>query len=515
MFCGTSQTFVSLLVRCLGRRCFTLVVDAASSPGSSGAKIRIGDFSACCAPPLKLPANPQQGCLNNNKTRIRTSSSSAFLLVLQDSSLAMMRQLDWFGFRGRKSCVGQLLVLPQVTKLLAERSLGNGCHKRLLATSPFTATHSPQSSKSPETPLLKQLQSRIKFSGPLTIHDYMKEVLINPISGYYSTGKDMFGTHGDYITSPEISPMFGEMVAIWIISEWYKLGSPQPLQLVEFGPGRGTLMHDVLVVLKNFGLYGDNLSVQLIEVSEELSVKQEKKLCNGVSSNKEQCQDELYYKTSTTSTGSPKTKEGWREILIDMDEGDGPHHLRYVLSNNPTPATKIFTEPEDTRECIEVSPEAAVLCKELASRIEEDGGIALIIDYGHNGVDTDTFRAFKNHKQHDPLSEPGTADLTADVDFDFLKKQVKEKLVTFGPVTQLHNLMKQCKPEEKKNLISGFRMLTEPKQMGEKFKQVTRRGGRVEGELSESGGGEEGYCGIERVVQAADRPITEGLTDDF
>ncbi|XP_063872642.1 protein arginine methyltransferase NDUFAF7, mitochondrial-like isoform X1 [Scylla paramamosain] len=426
----------------------------------------------------------------------------------------MMRQLDWFGFRGRKSCVGQLLVLPQVTKLLAERSLGNGCHKRLLATSPFTATHSPQSSKSPETPLLKQLQSRIKFSGPLTIHDYMKEVLINPISGYYSTGKDMFGTHGDYITSPEISPMFGEMVAIWIISEWYKLGSPQPLQLVEFGPGRGTLMHDVLVVLKNFGLYGNNLSVQLIEVSEELSVKQEKKLCNGVSSNKEQCQDELYYKTSTTSTGSPvfwyrhlslvpkaftiylaheffdvlpihklhRTKEGWREILIDMDEGDGPHHLRYVLSNNPTPATKIFTEPEDTRECIEVSPEAAVLCKELASRIEEDGGIALIIDYGHNGVDTDTFRAFKNHKQHDPLSEPGTADLTADVDFDFLKKQVKEKLVTFGPVTQssflinmgmetrLHNLMKQCKPEEKKNLISGFRMLTEPKQMGEKFK---------------------------------------------
>ncbi|XP_063872643.1 protein arginine methyltransferase NDUFAF7, mitochondrial-like isoform X2 [Scylla paramamosain] len=394
------------------------------------------------------------------------------------------------------------------------RSLGNGCHKRLLATSPFTATHSPQSSKSPETPLLKQLQSRIKFSGPLTIHDYMKEVLINPISGYYSTGKDMFGTHGDYITSPEISPMFGEMVAIWIISEWYKLGSPQPLQLVEFGPGRGTLMHDVLVVLKNFGLYGNNLSVQLIEVSEELSVKQEKKLCNGVSSNKEQCQDELYYKTSTTSTGSPvfwyrhlslvpkaftiylaheffdvlpihklhRTKEGWREILIDMDEGDGPHHLRYVLSNNPTPATKIFTEPEDTRECIEVSPEAAVLCKELASRIEEDGGIALIIDYGHNGVDTDTFRAFKNHKQHDPLSEPGTADLTADVDFDFLKKQVKEKLVTFGPVTQssflinmgmetrLHNLMKQCKPEEKKNLISGFRMLTEPKQMGEKFK---------------------------------------------
>ncbi|KAG0721244.1 Protein arginine methyltransferase NDUFAF7, mitochondrial [Chionoecetes opilio] len=304
------------------------------------------------------------------------------------------------------------------------------------------------------------------------------------------------------------------LVGVWLLSEWYKLGSPKPLQLVEMGPGRGTLLHDVLKVLSRFGLSGEDISLHLVEVSEELSVKQEKKLCNGESSSQEQCQDELYYKTSTSSSGSPifwyrhlslvpklftiflaheffdvlpihkmqRTKEGWREVLIDIDEGDGPHHLRYVLSNAPTPATKIFTEDEDPRASLEVSPEAAVLCKEVAGRMEEHGGIALIIDYGHDGKDTDTFRAYKNHQQQDPLREPGTADLTADVDFDFLKEQVKEQLVTFGPVTQssfltnmgietrLQNLLKDCKPEERRNLISGFRMLTEPKQMGQKFK---------------------------------------------
>lgn len=408
----------------------------------------------------------------------------------------------------------QLLMTPKIHGVIKGQHWTTG-HKRLVSTSPYPSSHCSHPSKSPETPLLKQLKARIKFSGPLTVHEYMKEVLVNPISGYYSSGKDMLGTQGDFTTSPEISQMFGELVGVWLVSEWYKLGSPQPLQLVELGPGRGTFLQDILRVLSQFGLSGNDLSVHLVEVSKELSVEQEKKLCNGVLSDQDVCEkEELYYKTNTSTSGSPifwyhhlslvpraftiflaheffdvlpihkiqKTKEGWREVLVDLDEGDGPHHLRYVLSKSATPATKIFTTVEESRESIEVSPEAAVLCQELATRIEEDGGIALIMDYGHDGKDMDTFRAFKNHHQHHPLSEPGTADLTADVDFNFLKDQVKEKLLTFGPVTQasfltnmgietrLHNLMKQCKPEERTSLMSGFRMLTEPQQMGHRFK---------------------------------------------
>ncbi|KAK7016750.1 NADH dehydrogenase [ubiquinone] complex I, assembly factor 7 [Halocaridina rubra] len=296
----------------------------------------------------------------------------------------------------------------------------------------------------------------------------MKEVLVNPVSGYYAAGQDMFGSSGDYTTSPEISQMFGEMVGVWVFNEWYKLGSPKPLQLIEMGPGRGTLMHDVLRVLKQFGVSGNNISIHLIEVSSELSRMQEERLCGSTSPCTENPDDGDYFKRALTQNGAPvfwhrhlagvpkrfsvflaneffdalpvhkfrKTPKGWREVLVDIDEGDGPHHLRYLLSREATPASKILIKNDEKRDDVEVSPDTVRLCGELATRIEEQGGIALIMDYGHDGNLPNTFRAFKNHTLHDPLCEPGSADLTSDVDFSFIKEQVQETLITYGPVTQ-------------------------------------------------------------------------------
>lgn len=129
-----------------------------------------------------------------------------------------------------------------------------------------------------------------------------------------------------------------------------------------------------------------------------------------------------------------------------------------------------------------MSAEAAILLQHLSVRLEKYGGFALIADYGHDGTKTDTFRAFRKHKLHDPLVEPGTADLTADVDFSQIRTRVHAKVKTCGPIPQadflknmaidvrLQRLLASCKPEECESLVSGYNMLMSPKQMGERFK---------------------------------------------
>lgn len=118
-----------------------------------------------------------------------------------------------------------------------------------------------------------------------------------------------------------------------------------------------------------------------------------------------------------------KTYAGYKEVLIDVDPSSTKDHenvqpkFRYVLAKNETPMSKVLIKPGENRDHIEVSPESILIYQEIAERTKEYGGIALICDYGHYGDGTDSFRAFKKHKQVDPLIMPGTADLTADVDF--------------------------------------------------------------------------------------------------
>lgn len=238
--------------------------------------------------------------------------------------------------------------------------------------------------KSAETKLLQQLRSRILATGPITVAEYMKEVLTNPMSGYYMH-RDVFGSSGDFTTSPEISQMFGELIAVWFLNEWVKAGKPKPLYIVELGPGRGTLSDDMLRVFSKYSDAMEVVSLHLVEISPHLSQVQELKLCGTVSVVKDVLNDapvtlrlpvksdseEVTYKQSITKHGVPvgwyrhlhdvphgfscfvahefldalpvhkfqKTPEGWREVFIDLDDGPGPHHLRYVLSRGPTPAS--------------------------------------------------------------------------------------------------------------------------------------------------------------------------------
>lgn len=343
----------------------------------------------------------------------------------------------------------------------------------------------------------------------------MKEILTSPQSGYYMS-RDVFGQHGDFITSPEIGQIFGELIAVWLIAEYQKIGEPQPLQVIELGPGRGTLIQDILRVCAQFNM-SDKMSIHLVELSPYLSKLQSQKLC--YTSNEIDPKNDLtYYRIGETLTGVKvfwynkledvpnafsiilaheffdalpihilqKGERFWKEILIDNDPQD-KEKFRFVLSRNETPISKLYgsnMRSDEKRKLIEVSPESDILAEHIANRLETFGGFSLIMDYGHSGEKEDTFRSFKNHKLHDPLIDPGTADLTADVDFANLKRifEKDSKLTVFGPVEQglflkrmnaearLQTLIESCQKEEIDILKSSLDMLMNPNKMGMRFK---------------------------------------------
>nr|XP_013999513.1 unnamed protein product [Salmo salar] len=369
----------------------------------------------------------------------------------------------------------------------------------------------------PGNSMLRHLTSKIKATGPISVAEYMREVLTNPVMGYY-VQNDMLGPDGDFITSPEISQIFGELLGIWCLSEWMGAGKPSRFQLVEFGPGRGSLANDILRVFSQLrgALGGAAVSVHLVEVSPKLSQVQAQCL-TGDQSQVSASEDEPVYRQGTSTTGLPiswyrnlddvprgfsiylaheffdalpihkfqGTEKGWREVMVDIDP-DEPGKLRLVIVPAPTLASTQLIQADEKRRHVEVCPEGGVIVQRLANRIAEDGGAALIADYGHDGTKTDTFRGFKGHKLHDVLASPGSADLTADVDYSYLRRMAGATVACMGPVSQkdflknmgidtrLQVLLRNCAdPSTRAQLIQGYDMLTNPLKMGERFQFFT------------------------------------------
>ncbi|XP_020351896.1 protein arginine methyltransferase NDUFAF7, mitochondrial [Oncorhynchus kisutch] len=396
------------------------------------------------------------------------------------------------------------------------------CPPPLFVRSWSVAQSQSFSSSSAEKPMpgnsmLRHLTSKIKATGPISVAEYMREVLTNPVMGYY-VQNDMLGPDGDFITSPEISQIFGELLGIWCLSEWMGAGKPSRFQLVEFGPGRGSLANDILRVFSQLrgALGGAAVSVHLVEVSPKLSQVQAQCL-TGDQSQVSASEDEPVYRHGTTTTGLPiswyrnlddvprgfsiylaheffdalpihkfqGTEKGWREVMVDIDP-DEPGKLRLVIVPAPTLASTQLIQADEKRRHVEVCPEGGVIVQRLANRITEDGGAALIADYGHDGTKMDTFRGFKGHKLHDVLASPGSADLTADVDYSYLRRMAGATVACMGPVSQkdflknmgidtrLQVLLRNCAdPSTRAQLIQGYDMLTNPLKMGERFQFFT------------------------------------------
>ncbi|KAM4522564.1 protein arginine methyltransferase NDUFAF7, mitochondrial [Odontesthes bonariensis] len=380
-------------------------------------------------------------------------------------------------------------------------------------TPPSRLVHGSSENERPRPSVLKHLTSKIISTGPISVAEYMREVLTNPVTGYY-VRNNMLGPDGDFITSPEISQIFGELLGVWIVSEWMGAGRPKRLQLVELGPGKGSLAGDILRVFSQLRsvLNEASVSLHLVEVSAALSLVQAQNL-TGNSCQEVDNEDDRVYRRGETASGLPvswyrrledvpeefsifvaheffdalpihkfqRTEKGWREVMVDVDP-DKPDKLRFVVVPGATLASASLVQADERRHHVEVCAEGGVVVQQLARRIVEDGGAALIADYGHNGTKTDTFRGFKGHQLHDVLAAPGTADLTADVDFSYLRRMAGGGVACVGPVTQrtfLRNmgidtrmqvLLRSCSdPSTRKQLISSYDMLTNPAKMGDRF----------------------------------------------
>jgi NADH dehydrogenase [ubiquinone] 1 alpha subcomplex assembly factor 7 len=296
------------------------------------------------------------------------------------------------------------------------------------------------------SPLQAELKKLIKSSGPMPVWRYMKLCLTHPTHGYY-VARDPLGREGDFTTAPEVSQMFGELLGLWAASVWKGIGSPSVLRVIELGPGRGTMMADALRALRVLPPLYQSLSVHLVEINPVLREKQKSTLAGVRNIAWHERLDEVPGGPSVILANEyfdvlpihqvVKRETGWHERVVEID-GNG--QLAFGTAAEPTPRFEALLPPlvraAPVGAVFEWRPDAEIM--RIASRVRDQGGAALIIDYGHLRSDVgDTFQAIARHSFADPLKNPGQADITAHVDFQALARAAEDLGArVHGPVPQ-------------------------------------------------------------------------------
>mgnify|MGYP001166151209 CR=1 FL=1 len=330
------------------------------------------------------------------------------------------------------------------------------------------------------------LLRRITKTGPITLAEYMADCLMHPEHGYYAT-RDPFGTAGDFITAPEISQMFGEMLGLALAQAWMDQGAPAQFTLAELGPGRGTLMADILRATRGVPGFHSAAEVHLVEASPHL---------RGVQTTRLAPLQITHHDTVTTLPDHPLflvANEFFDALPIRqfIREGDfwcerqvGETNGKLALGlTAPLPNAALDHRLGDTKDgdLVEFCPALAPICDEIATRIHAHGGAALIIDYGDWRSLGDTFQALEAHKTTDAMAAPGTADLTAHVDFERIAhfaSPLAHSLLTpqgvflerLGITDRAQALAAKLTGEPLTAHIAAHRRLTHPDEMGTLFK---------------------------------------------
>jgi SAM-dependent MidA family methyltransferase len=334
------------------------------------------------------------------------------------------------------------------------------------------------------TPLARILARRIAATGPIGIADYMADCLLHPEHGYYAT-RDPFGAAGDFTTAPEISQMFGELVGLALAQSWLDQGALSPFSLAELGPGRGTLMADLLRATKGVAGFHAAARLHLIEASPVLRTCQAQALngfpCTWLTDADHLPDQPLFAIANEFFDALPirqftRDPAGWRETLIGETGGTLTPGLSAAAPLAALSHRLCDTKPGDI---VETCPSAAPIVEALGQRIAAHGGAALIIDYGNWGSKGDTFQALQSHVFTDPFAAPGLADLTAHVDFRALATASPTAhaftdqgtfLTRLGIAARSARLAAQLTGAARENHLAATHRLTAPAEMGSLFK---------------------------------------------
>jgi NADH dehydrogenase [ubiquinone] 1 alpha subcomplex assembly factor 7 len=292
------------------------------------------------------------------------------------------------------------------------------------------------------TTLIEEIKALIARDGPITVERYMALALSHPDFGYYMS-RDPFGASGDFTTAPEISQMFGELLGLWAAEVWTSMGSPNPVRLVELGPGRGTLMSDALRAARIVPEFRAALDVWLMETSPTLAAMQHELLLDsGVAVAWVQKLDEIpagpaivignEFLDALPARQFVRVAGRWRERTVRLsNEGN----LAFDVAATPEPYIHANAR---NGEVLEVSPSGHRLMFELGARLVKQGGATLLVDYGHSVTGLgDTLQALRAHRYVDPLAAPGECDLTVHVDFAAMARSASAAgAAVYGPIDQ-------------------------------------------------------------------------------
>ena len=342
--------------------------------------------------------------------------------------------------------------------------------------------------------LADALRAEIRRTGPLPLARYMDAALNDPTHGYYRT-RDPLGAAGDFVTAPEISQMFGELLGVWLAYSWQQMGSPGDALLVELGPGRGTLMGDALRATQRVPGFHESVTLHLVETNPVLRRAQHAALG---------AFNPMWHDRIANLPPGPLllvaneffdalpidqyifTKGAWHERRIGLKEG-GLEGEDFVFTVGP-PADRVF--PPGVEGAIrEEAPAGHAMLRQIATRLANFGGAAIIVDYGTaNGETGDSLQAMRGHARHDPLIEPGSADLTAHVDFASLAAAARQAGATaFGPIEQgpfletlgishRADVLSKSDPTQSGKIGLAVKRLVSPTEMGTLFKALALTG---------------------------------------